>query len=80
MALLGGLSGLAGEMKLTRERIENLADVQGLLKFQVTGDDGFELLTHFGSDPIPKEPATSISIRTPMPSRLLALPTVSISR
>lgn len=62
MALLGGLSGLAGEMKLTQERIENLADVKGLLKFQVRGDDGFELLTHFGTDPVPDEPATSISI------------------
>lgn len=62
MALLGGLSGLAGEMKLTQERIENLSDVQGLLQFQVQGDDGFVLLTHFGTEPIPDEPATSISI------------------
>jgi putative sterol carrier protein len=62
MALLGGLSGLAGEMKLTQERIDNLSDVKGLMRFEVTGDDGFELFTHFGTDPIPDEPDTSITI------------------
>ena len=62
MALLGGLSGLAGEMKLTQQRIENLSDVNGLLRFTVTGDNGFELLTQFGTDPIPDEPITSIAI------------------
>jgi hypothetical protein len=63
MALLGGLSGLAGEMKLTQQRIDNLADVKGLMKFVVLGERGFELLTHFGTDPIPDEPATSIHER-----------------
>jgi putative sterol carrier protein len=62
MALLGGLSGLAGEMKLTQQRIDDLADVKGLLRFCVEGDAGFEILTHFGSDPIPDEPGTSISV------------------
>jgi putative sterol carrier protein len=62
MALLGGLSGLAGEMKLTQQRIDNLADVKGLMKFVVLGERGFELLTHFGTDPIPDEPATSITV------------------
>ena len=64
MALLGGLSGLAGEMKLTQQRIDNLSDVKGLLRFIVTGESGFELLTHFGTDPIPDEPATTITIDT----------------
>ena len=62
MALLGGLSGLAGEMKLTQQRIDNLSDVKGLLRFTVTGDEGFDLLTQFGTDPIPDEPAASISV------------------
>lgn len=62
MALLGGLSGLAGEMKLTRSRIENLAHVKGLVLFEVTGDDGFALLTHFGTDPIPAAPTTTIRV------------------
>jgi hypothetical protein len=62
MALLGGLSGLAGEMKLTQQRIDNLADVKGLMKFVVRGERGFELLTHFGTDPIPDEPAASITV------------------
>jgi putative sterol carrier protein len=62
LGMLGGLSGLAGEMKLTRSRIENLRAVAGLLSFEVTGDDGFRLLTHFGSDPFPEEPACSITV------------------
>jgi hypothetical protein len=62
MALLGGLSGLAGEMKLTQQRIDNLADVKGLLKFTVAGPTGFALFTHFGTDPIPDEPTASITV------------------
>lgn len=62
MALLGGLSGLAGEMKLTRQRIDNLAGVTGALRFEVTGDDGFAILTHFGTDPVPAEPNCSITV------------------
>jgi hypothetical protein len=62
LALLGGLSGLAGEMKLTRARIENLCDVNGLVSFEVTGDDGFALRTHFGPDPVPAEPKTTITV------------------
>jgi len=62
MALLGGLSGLAGEMKLTRERIDNLADVKGTMKFTVAGANGFELFTHVGTDPIPDEPTASITV------------------
>jgi hypothetical protein len=62
MALLGGLSGLAGEMKLTKSRIDNLALVQGLVHFEVTGEDGFVLRTHFGTSPPPAEPDTWIRV------------------
>jgi len=62
MAMLGGLSGLAGNMRLTQRRIDNLADVKGLLKLVIQGDSGFELLTHFGTGPIPNEPAASITV------------------
>lgn len=62
MALLGGLSGLAGEMKLTKARIDNLVFVNGLVHFEVTGDDGFVLRTHFGSDPLPAAPDTTITV------------------
>jgi putative sterol carrier protein len=62
MAMLGGLSGLAGEMKLTASRIKNLEAVNGLLSFEVTGDEGFRLLTHFGAEPFPDEPACSITV------------------
>jgi hypothetical protein len=62
MALLGGLSGLAGEMRLTRARVDNLALVNGLVHFEVTGDDGFVLRTHFGAGPIPDAPSTRIRL------------------
>lgn len=62
LALLGGLSGLAGEMRLTRNRIQNLRDVNGLVSFAVTGEDGFVLRTHFGAEPVPEEPKTTITV------------------
>ena len=62
LGLLGGLSGLAGEMRLTRARIENLAGVDGLVSFEVTGENGFRLRTHFGSGPVPTEPKTTITV------------------
>jgi len=55
-ALLGALAGLGGEMKLTRKRMLDLEAVDGLIRFEVTGDDGFVLLTHFGSREMPAEP------------------------
>jgi hypothetical protein len=62
LALLGGLSGLAGEMRLTRSRIENFSEVDGLVSFEVTGDEGFVLRTHFGDGPVPAEPKTTIKV------------------
>ena len=62
LAMLGGLSGLAGELKLTTSRMALLEGVLGTLHFEVTGDDGFALLTHFGPEPIPDEPTTSIRV------------------
>jgi hypothetical protein len=62
LGMLGGLSGLAGEMKLTKARIENLAGVRGSLRFEVTGADGFALLTHFGDGPVPDPPTTTIRV------------------
>ncbi len=62
LGMLGGLSGLAGEMKLTRARIDNLTGVGGSLRFTLSGDAGFTLLTHFGSDPVPEQPTTTITV------------------
>ena len=62
LALLGGLSGLAGEMKLTKARIDNLAGVRGSLRFEVTGADGFALLTQFGDGPVADPPTTTIRV------------------
>jgi len=62
LGMLGGLSGLAGELKLTAARIQNLAGVSGCLAFTVSGDDGFSLRTHFGPGPVPEEPTTRITV------------------
>jgi len=62
LGFLGGMSGLAGEMKLTRGRLDHLAGVQGSLRFQVTGEAGFALVTHFGTGPVPAEPDAQISV------------------
>jgi hypothetical protein len=61
--LLGGLSGMPGAMKLTRLRIDNLAGMNGMLQFRLAGDGGFTLLTHFGSEPLPDEPTTKITVQ-----------------
>ncbi len=65
LALLGGSSGLNPGIKLTRTRIEKLAALRGLVRFEVTGEDGFCLQTHFGPDPFPEAPNTSIRIDAP---------------
>ena len=62
LGLLGGLSGIAGELLLTRARVENLRGVDGLIRFEVVGEDGFALATHFGPAPVPAEPKTRISV------------------
>jgi hypothetical protein len=62
MALLGGLSGLAGEMKLTRARIDALSGLEGLVLFEVSGEEGFSLRTHFGPGPVPDAPTTTIRV------------------
>jgi SCP-2 sterol transfer family len=62
LAVLGGLSGLAGELKLTRARVEQLAEVNALVRFEVSGEDGFALRTHFGPAPMPAEPNTRITV------------------
>ncbi len=62
LGLLGGLAGMAGEMKLTRGRLDNLGGVKGSVLFELTGEHGFTLTTHFGPDPVPDEPNATIRV------------------
>jgi hypothetical protein len=62
MALLGGLSGLANEMRLTRSRVDALSELEGSVLFEVTGEGGFALRTHFGAGPASAPPVTSIRV------------------
>jgi len=62
LGFLGALSGLAQEMRLTRARIDLLAGLAGSVRFEVRGDGGFALLTHFGAGAPAGEPTTSIAV------------------
>lgn len=62
LGFLGGLSGLAGDMKLTKARIDALAGVQGCVRFELRGEGGFALVTHFGDGPVPEEPTARIAL------------------
>jgi len=62
LGFLGGLAGMGGEIKLTQSRIDNLAGMSGAVAFERTGDGGFRLLTHFGSEPVPDEAECTIRV------------------
>lgn len=62
LGFLGGLAGLAGDIRLTQGRLDNLAGLSGSLLFTLEGDDGFALLTHFGEDAVQEEPACRINV------------------
>jgi hypothetical protein len=60
--LLGALAGIGGDMKLTRKRMVEMERVDGLIRFEVGGDDAFAILTHFGTGARPAEPDASIKL------------------
>jgi hypothetical protein len=62
LGFLGGLAGLAGEFHLTAERLSQLGEVGGCLRFELQGDDGFSLLSNFGAGEAPSEPDATISV------------------
>jgi hypothetical protein len=62
LSFLGGIAGLAGELKLTASRIRNLAELEGGVRFELVGDGGFAILTHFGQEPVAPESKCSITV------------------
>lgn len=62
LGFLGGLAGLDETLKLTTQRMRNLADLAGTLSFELTGDDGFTLIVHFGDEPMTDEPRCTLQI------------------
>jgi putative sterol carrier protein len=62
LGFLGGLAGLEEALKLTAPRLQNLAELTGTLRFELTGDDGFALLVHFGAEPMTDEPRCTLQI------------------
>jgi hypothetical protein len=61
-ALLGALAGLGAEMKLTRKRVIDLEAVNGVIRFEVTGGDGFAITTCFGAHASSGEPDAAIRV------------------
>jgi hypothetical protein len=62
LGFLGGLAGMSGDLRLTSQRIENLAGLKGSVRFTLSGENGFSIVTHFGADPIPAEPDCTIEV------------------
>lgn len=64
LGFLGGISGMGTPVKLTANRVAQIAEVGGTLLFELTGEGGFRLLARLG-DGEPAEPAdTSIRVDT----------------
>ena len=64
LGFLGGISGMGAPVKLTSNRVAQIAAVGGTLLFELTGEGGFELLARFGPGE-PAEPAdTAIRVDT----------------
>jgi len=51
LGFLGGISGMGAPIKLTRDRVEQIAAVGGTLCFELTGEGGFQLLAKLGDAP-----------------------------
>lgn len=49
LGFLGGISGMGAPIKLTRDRVEQIAAVGGTLCFELTGEGGFRLFAKLGS-------------------------------
>jgi putative sterol carrier protein len=63
LGFLGGLAGLEEAMKLTSGRMDNLSDLEGTLRFALTGEGGFTLLVHFGDGEVADEAKCSLSVQ-----------------
>jgi len=72
LGLLGGLSGLTGEFKLTKSRLENLRAISGCLGFEVTGANGFAFRVQFGGGSPSADPDTEIRVGSDLYADLLA--------
>lgn len=72
LGFLGGMAGLGRELRLTRARVAALRQVDGTVRFSVTGEGGFTLCARFGGGE-PAEPADcEVSIDRDVHARLRA--------
>ena len=62
LGFLGGISGMGAPIKLTRDRVEQIAAVGGTLCFELTGKGGFQLLAKLGDAAPGDNPDTTIRV------------------
>jgi putative sterol carrier protein len=70
LGFLGGLAGMADEMRLTAQRVENLSRLSGSFRFELTGEGGFVLVAHFGAEPMSDAPDASLRMDAEVYRRL----------
>jgi hypothetical protein len=64
LGFLGGVSGMGAPIKLTRGRVEQISALKGALRFQLTGEGGFQLVARLGVDADEAPPQGSIRVDT----------------
>jgi len=62
LGFLGGRPSITENLRLTSQRMENLAELTGSVRFTLSGENGFSIVLHFGPDPISAEPDCTIDV------------------
>jgi hypothetical protein len=62
LGFLAGISGIRTPLRLTRARVALLEALRGSLLLELTGEAGFQLLAHFGPDPVPERASAAIRV------------------
>lgn len=70
LGFLGALAGLGEEMKLTAQRVRSLRELNGSLRFEISGEAGFVLRVLFGDTASESEPESLIRIEDAVFARL----------
>jgi hypothetical protein len=70
LGFLGGIAGIAGEVRLTSERAAQLARIDGCVRLGLLGEAGFALHAYFGSALPGAEPRCTIEVEAEAWARL----------
>lgn len=64
LGFFGGLAGQGDAIRLTAQRMENLSQLSGSLRFELAGEGGFDLTLHFGGDALGTAPQCVMRLST----------------